>query len=85
MQTTTISLPKQLAREVEAQIKEGRFASRSEFFRAAVKTYLNIQNGEVNWEVLAAPFRSLAIKKGLKEKDILKAVEKDRHGKKSSN
>ena len=85
MQTTSISLPKQLAKEVETQIKEGRFASRSEFFRAAVKTYLSIQNGQVNWEVLATPFRSIALKKDIKEKDILKAVEKGRHAKKSSN
>jgi len=85
MQTTTISLPEQLAKEVEEQIKGGRFASRSEFFRAAVKTYLSIQSGQVSWEVLAAPFRSYASKKGLKEKDILEAVEKGRHGKKSSN
>lgn len=85
MQTTSISLPKQLAKEVEAQIKEGRFASRSEFFRTAVKTYLSIQNGEISWEALATPFRSFASKKGLKEKDILEVIEKDRHGKKGSN
>lgn len=85
METTTISLPKQLADEVETQVKEGRFASKSEFFRAAVKMYLSIQNGQMSWEVLAAPFRSYAVKKGLKEKDILRAVEKDRHDKKSGN
>lgn len=82
MQTiTTISLPKQLAQKIELQVKEGQFASKSEFFRAAVKAYLNLQSGQVNWEVLAAPFRSQAKQKNLTEADINKSIEKSRHAK----
>lgn len=79
--TTTISLPKNLAQEVDAQIQEGKFTSRSEFFRSAVRTYLLFQKGELSWEALAAPFRTFAKHKKLTESDIIKAVEKGRHGK----
>lgn len=79
--TTTISLPKNLAQEMEEQIKEGKFSSRSEFIRSAVRTYLTFQKGELSWEVLATPFRAYAKQKRLTEGDILRAVEKGRHGK----
>lgn len=85
MQTTTISLPENLAQEVEKQIKQSSFASRSEFFRAAVKTYLSLQKGELSWEILAAPFRIYAKNTGLSEKDVLKAVEKTRHAQASKS
>lgn len=83
--TTTISLPENLAREVEKQMKEGNFASRSEFFRTAVKNYLALQETveQESWEEFARPFREWAKKKGLTEKDILKAVEESRYGKAS--
>ena len=58
--TTTISLPKNLAGEVEKQIDEGKFTSRSEFIRSAIRTYLLFQKNEFSWEMLAAPFRSYA-------------------------
>lgn len=76
--TTTISLPKNLAREMEKQINEGKFTSRSEFIRSAVRTYLLFQEGKLSWEILATPFRSFAKKSKLSEKDILEAVEKGR-------
>lgn len=76
--TTTISLPKNLAQEVERQIDEGRFSSRSEFFRAAVRAYLLMQKGKLSWEVLATPFREYAQQNKLREKDILNFVEKGR-------
>lgn len=82
--TTTISLPKNLAKEMEEQIDEGKFTSRSEFIRSAVRTYLLFQKGELSWEILAAPFRSFAKKSKLTEEDILEAVERGRsHGKSS--
>lgn len=76
--TTTISLPKNLAEEMEKQISKGSFTSRSEFIRSAVRTYLLFQRGELSWEILAAPFRSFAKKNKLTEEDILEAVEKGR-------
>lgn len=85
--TTTISLPKNLVQEMEKQIDKGKFTSRSEFIRSAVRTYLLFQKGELSWEILAAPFRSFAKKKKLTEEDILMAVEKgrkrDKHSKNS--
>ncbi len=76
---TTISLPKNLAQEVEKQIEEGKFTSRSEFIRSAVKAYILLQKGQLSWEILATPFRAYARKKKLTEKDLLKAVEKGRN------
>ena len=84
--TTTISLPKNLAQEMEKQIDEGKYTSRSEFIRSAVRTYLLFQKGELSWEILAAPFRSFAKKSNLKEADILEVVERGRsHGKNSKS
>ena len=76
--TTTISLPKGLAKEMEAQIEEGKYTSRSEFIRSAMRTYLLFQKGELSWEILAAPFRAFAKKNKLTQEDILEAVEKGR-------
>lgn len=76
-----ISLPKSLEKEVEKQVKEGKFASRSEFFRAAVKTYLNIQTGEVSWDILAAPYRTYARDKKLTQAKVLRVIEEGRHAK----
>jgi len=76
--TTTISLPKNLAQEMEKQIDKGKFSSRSEFIRSAVRTYLLFQKGELSWEILATPFRSFAKQRNLTEDDILIAVEKGR-------
>ena len=82
--TTTISFPKILAKEMEKQIEKGKFTSRSEFIRSAVRTYLLFQKGELSWEILAAPFRSFAKQRKLTEEDILEAVEKGRsRGKRS--
>lgn len=82
--TTTISLPKTLAKEMEKQIDEGKYASRSEFIRSAVRTYLLFQKGEISWEILAAPFRAFAKKSKLTDEDILEAVDRGRsHGKNS--
>ncbi len=61
--TTIISLPKNLAKEMEKQIDGGKYTSRSEFIRAAVRAYLLFQKDELSWEILAAPFRSFAKKK----------------------
>ena len=60
--TTTVSIPKNLAQEVEDQVE-----------------------GEVSWEILAAPFRVYAKQKKLTEQDILRIVEKGRHVKSSKN
>lgn len=79
--TTTISFPKNLALEMEKQIDEGKFTSRSEFIRSAVRTYLLFQKGELSWEILAAPFRAFAKQTKMTEKDVLEAVERDRSGK----
>lgn len=84
--TTTISLPKTLAEEMEKQIDEGKYTSRSEFIRSAVRTYLLFQKGELSWEILAAPFRSFAKKSRLTEGDILEAVDRGRsHGQNSKS
>lgn len=82
--TTTISIPKNMAQEMEKQIEEGKFTSRSEFIRSAVRTYLLFQKGDLSWEVLAAPFRSFAKQKKLSENDILRAVERGRRSEKNS-
>lgn len=82
--TTTISIPKNMAQEMEKQIEEGKFTSRSEFIRSAVRTYLLFQKGELSWEVLATPFRSFAKQKKLSENDILRAVERGRRSEKNS-
>ena len=82
--TTTISLPKNLAAEMEKKVAEGQYSSRSEFIRSAVRTYLLFEKGEMSWEILAAPFRSYAKQKGLTEEDILKTVERGRSGTKNS-
>lgn len=84
--TTTISLPKNLAEEMEKQISKGNFTSRSEFVRSAVRNYLLLQNGELSWEILAAPFRFHAQKANFSEDDLLAAVEKGRkHDKRPKN
>ena len=82
--TTTISLPKNLSAEIEKQVAEGKYSSRSEFLRSAVRTYLLFEKGKLSWEILAAPFRSYAKEKGLMERDILEAVERGRSGTKNS-
>lgn len=82
--TTTISLPKNLAAEMEKQVSEGKYSSRSEFIRSAVRTYLLFEKGKLSWEILAAPFRSFAKKSKLSEKDILEAVGRGRSGTKIS-
>jgi Arc/MetJ-type ribon-helix-helix transcriptional regulator len=84
--TTTISLPNKLASEMERQIESGKYTSRSEFIRSAVRTYLLFQKGELSWEILASPFRYFAKQKRMKERDMLEAVEKGRkNGKLSKN
>lgn len=82
--TTTISLPKNLAAEMEKQLAEGKFSSRSEFIRSAIRTYLLFEKGKLSWEILAAPFRSYAKEKSLTEEDILETVERGRSGTESS-
>ena len=79
--TSTISLPKNLAQEVEKQVERGRFTSSSEFVRSAIKTYLLFQKGELSWEILASPFREYAKQKNLTEKDILSIFKKGHHAK----
>lgn len=76
--TTTISLPRNLVQEVEKQVDKGKFSSRSEFIRSAVRAYLLLQKGELSWEILSTPFRAYARKNNLTEKDIVSAVEKGR-------
>lgn len=83
--TTTISLPNKLAVEMEKQIGDGKFTSRSEFIRSAVRTYLLFQKGEFSWEILAAPFRSFARERRLTEEDILKVVERGRSERRSKS
>lgn len=85
--TTTISFPKNMALEMEKQIEDGKFTSRSEFIRSAVRTYLLFQKGELSWEILASPFRAFAKQTKMTEEDIMEAVERGRSGKnkKSSN
>ncbi len=82
---TTISLPKNLAQEVEKQVKLGTFRTPSAFVTSAVKTFLSLQKGEVTWETLASPFRAYAKRRKLTEKDILQAVMKGRRAKTSKN
>lgn len=81
--TTTISLPKNLAQEMEKQVASGKYSSRSEFIRSAVRTYLLFEKGKLSWEILAAPFRSYAKEKSLTQEDILEVVERGRSGTKS--
>ncbi|KKP80977.1 MAG: hypothetical protein UR81_C0010G0005 [Candidatus Levybacteria bacterium GW2011_GWB1_35_5] len=82
---TTISLPTNLAQEVENQVKNGSFRTPSDFVSSAVKTFISLQRGEATWETLAAPFRSYAKQKKLTERDILQAVTKGRRAKSSKN
>ncbi len=76
--TTTISLPKNLAKEMEKQIDNGKFTSRSEFIRSAVRIYLLFQEGQLSWEIIASPFRKYAKQKRLSRAEILKTVEEGR-------
>ena len=82
---TTISLPKNLAQEVEKQVKRGTFKTSSDFVRSAVKTLISLQRGELTWETLAAPYRAFAKQRKLTEEDILRAVAKGRRAKISKN
>ncbi|KKQ35012.1 MAG: hypothetical protein US51_C0019G0005 [Microgenomates group bacterium GW2011_GWA2_37_6] len=82
---TTISLPKNLAQEVENQVKKGPFRTPSDFVNSAVKIFLSLQQGQATWEILAAPFRFYAKQKKLTEKDILQTVMKGRRAKSSKN
>ena len=85
MQTTVISLPENLEQQVEKQLKEGKFTSRSEFISSAVRTYLRLREGQLSWEILATPFRTYAKQEKLTEADILKIVKKGRRVKASKN
>ena len=79
MQTiTTVSLPENLVQFIDKQLKKGNFTSRAAFIQSATKTYLQIQEGKLSWEILAAPFRKYAKQKKLTQADILKVVEKGR-------
>ena len=82
---TTISLPENVAKEVEEQVKKGRFRTQSAFVTPAVKTLLSLQKGDVTWETLASPFRAYAKKKKLTEKDIFQSVMNGRRAKTSKN
>ncbi len=82
---TVVSLPEKLEKQVEEQIRLGKFTSKADFISFAVRTYLSLQKGEITWETLAVPFRAYAKKNRLTEKDILEAVERDRNGKTSKN
>ncbi len=82
---TTISLSKNLAQEVENQVRNSSFRTPSEFVNSAVKTFISLQKGEVSWETLAAPFRFYTKQKKLTEKDILQTVMKGRRAKPSKN
>ncbi|MEK9176596.1 MAG: ribbon-helix-helix domain-containing protein [Patescibacteria group bacterium] len=82
---TTISLPNNLAKEVDIQVKKGDFKTPSDFVNSAVKIFLSLQRGQATWETLAAPFRFYAKQKKLTEKDILQAVMKGRRAKPSKN
>ena len=82
--TTTISIPKNMAQEMDKQVDAGKFTSRSEFIRSAVRSYFLFQKGELSWEVLATPFRFFAKQKNLTENEILKAVERGRKSDKNS-
>jgi Arc/MetJ-type ribon-helix-helix transcriptional regulator len=82
---TTISLPKNLAQEVENQVKNGPFRTPSDFVSSAVKTFISLQRGDIKWETFAVPFRAYAKQKKLTERDILQAVTKGRSAKSSKN
>lgn len=70
--TTTVSLPKNLAKEIEKELKKGNFASRSEFFRAAVKTYLRLLKGDLSWEIISIFFKTYAKEKALTPQAVLR-------------
>lgn len=83
--TTTVSLPENLVEFIDKQLKKGNFNSRAAFIKTATKTYLQIQEGKVSWEILAAPFRQYAKQKKLTQTDILNAVQKGRRVETSKN
>ena len=62
---TTISLPRNLAQEVEKQVKKGTFRTPSEFINAAIKTLLSLQEGELTWETPRKSFSDLCKAKNL--------------------
>jgi len=41
-----VSLPEQMAKDIEAAVKEGNFASKSEFFRHIIRLWNTKQLGE---------------------------------------
>lgn len=72
--TFTISLPPQLARQVDRQAAaEGR--TRSEFFREAVRQYLARRE---RWSQIFAYGESVARERGLTEADVDRAVAEER-------
>jgi metal-responsive CopG/Arc/MetJ family transcriptional regulator len=73
--TFTISLPPELAREVDRVARqEGR--SRSEFFREAVRQYLARLE---RWERLFAQGEEVAARLQLTEEDVDRIVKEHRH------
>lgn len=73
-QTVTVSLPPDLAREVDRVArKEGR--SRSEMFREALRQYLARRE---RWDRIFAVGEQTAQKLGVSEQDVAAAVKADR-------
>lgn len=74
--TVTISVPPELANEVDRQAQaEGR--SRSELYREAARQYLQRHD---RWQQIFRYGREVALREGFSDDDVLEAVQRRRHG-----
>ncbi len=46
MQTMNVSIPESQAKEIKSVMSEGRFASRSELFRTAIRVFLSLEKAQ---------------------------------------
>ena len=79
--TVTVSLPSELAREVDRVARAER-RSRSEMFREALRQYLTRKD---RWEEIFSYGEETARRSGLKEKDAVEVVQAARRSRRGSS
>ena len=79
--TVTVSLPSELAREVDRVARAER-RSRSEMFREALRQYLTRKD---RWEEIFSYGEESARRSGLKEKDVVEVVQAARRSRRGSS
>ena len=79
--TVTVSLPSELAREVDRVARAER-RSRSEMFREALRQYLTRKD---RWEEIFSYGEETARRSGLKEKDVVEVVQAARRSRRGNS